>query len=182
MTNAGNIGTQGMTWAVLGSEALGVLYDLRWMLMCVAVLIMTDFWWGSKEALKRFEETHDDKYRWRFSRAGRRSLNKCIDFLTYLLVGAALGMAIFEPLGICTHTVSGAVALGMGALFDISSITGHVCYLHGISTRGGLPKILWRILAAFVKRRNNDLGEAIEEVAEVNETEKVLTDRRQNGE
>ena len=32
MTNA-NVGTQGLTWALLGSEAIAVLYDLRWMLM-----------------------------------------------------------------------------------------------------------------------------------------------------
>lgn len=166
MTNAGNVSAQGVTWAVLGSEALGVLYDLRWMLMCVAVLILVDFWWGSKETMQRYEETKDEKYRWRFSRAGRRSLNKCIDFLTYLLVGAVLGTAIFEPLGICGHTTSGAIALGAGALFDISSIIGHVCYLHGIEMKGNIFKVLWRIVVSFIKRKNNDLGEAIEDATE----------------
>ncbi len=164
MTSGANIGTQGLTWALLGSEAIGVLYDLRWMLMCVAVLIVTDFWWGTKETNRRFEETKDEKYRWRFSRAGRRSLNKCIDFLTYLLVGATLGMAIFEPLGICSHTISGALALALGALFDISSIIGHVCYLHGISTKGGILPILWRILAKVARRKSDLLADAMEEV------------------
>ncbi len=163
MTNGANIGSQGLTWAILGSEAIAVLYDLRWMLMCVAVLIMTDFWWGTKETKRRYEETKDEKYRWRFSRAGRRSLNKGIDFLTYLLIGATLGMAIFEPLGICTHTTSGAIALALGALFDISSIIGHVCYLHGISTKGGVLPILWRILTRIVSKKSGILGEAMEE-------------------
>ncbi len=163
MTNGANIGSQGLTWALLGSEAIGVLYDLRWMLMCTAVLIVTDFWWGTKETQRRYAETRDEKYRWRFSRAGRRSLNKCIDFLTYLLVGATLGMAIFEPLGVCSHTASGALALALGALFDISSIIGHVCYLHGISTKGGILNILWRILTRVVKRRCDVIGDAMEE-------------------
>lgn len=163
MTSGGNITAQGVTWAVFGAEALGVLYDLRWMLVCVAVLIVADFWWGSKETIKKHEETGDDKYKWRFSRAGRRSLNKCIDYLTYLLIGAVLGIAIFQPLGICSHTVSGAIGLGAGALFDISSIIGHVCYLHDIDTHGGILKLLWRIAVSFIKRKNNDLGEAIEE-------------------
>lgn len=163
MTNGANVGTQGLTWALLGSEAIAVLYDLRWMLMCVAVLIVTDFWWGTKETKQRWAETKDERYRWRFSRAGRRSLNKCIDFLTYLLIGATLGMAIFEPLGICSHTVSGAIALGMGAIFDISSIIGHVCYLHGISTKGGILPIMWRILAKIVRRRSDLLADAMEE-------------------
>lgn len=163
MANGANVGTQGLTWALLGSEAIAVLYDLRWMLMCVAVLIVTDFWWGTKETKQRWAETKDERYRWRFSRAGRRSLNKCIDFLTYLLIGATLGMAIFEPLGICSHTVSGAIALGMGAVFDISSIIGHVCYLHGISTKGGILPIMWRILAKMVRRRSDLLADAMEE-------------------
>ena len=163
MTSGGNITAQGVTWAVFGAEALGVLYDLRWMLVCVAVLIVADFWWGSKETIKKHEETGDDKYKWRFSRAGRRSLNKCIDYLTYLLIGAVLGIAIFQPLGICSHTVSGAIGLGAGALFDISSIIGHVCYLHDIDTHGGILKLLWRIALSFLKKKNSDLGEAIEE-------------------
>lgn len=164
MTNGANIGTQGFTWAVLGSEALTVLFDLRWMLFCVAILIATDFWWGTKETMRRYRETRNEKYKWRFSRAGRRSLNKCVDFLTYLLIGATLGMAVFEPLGLCSHTVSGAIALSFGALFDLSSIIGHVCYLHGIDTNGGILKILWRVLVSFTKRKNNDLGEVLEEV------------------
>lgn len=175
MTSGANIGTQGLTWALLGSEAIGVLYDLRWMLMCVAVLIVTDFWWGTKETQKRWEDTQDERYRWRFSRAGRRSLNKCIDFLTYLLVGATLGMAIFEPLGICSHTASGAVALGMGALFDVSSIVGHVCYLHGISTKGNALAVTWRVLTLVVRRRSDVLADAMEEagkdIEERNESE-----------
>lgn len=163
MTNGANIGSQGLTWALLGSEAIGVFYDLRWMLMCTAVLIITDFWWGTKETQRRYADTGDEKYRWRFSRAGRRSLNKCIDFLTYLLVGATLGMAIFEPLGVCSHTASGAMALALGALFDISSIIGHVCYLHGISTKGGILNILWRVLTRVAKRRCDAIGDVMEE-------------------
>ena len=163
MTSGGNISAQGVTWAVFGAEALGVLYDLRWMLVCVAVFIGADFWWGSKETVRRHEETGDDQYKWRFSRAGRRSLNKCIDYLTYLLIGAVLGTAIFQPLGICSHSVSGAVGLSLGALFDMSSIIGHVCYLHGIDTKGNVLKVLWKVFVSFVKKKNSDLGEAIEE-------------------
>lgn len=169
MTNAGNISAQGVTWAVFGGEALGVIYDLRWMLVCMAVLIVADFWWGSKESIKKYEETGDDKYKWRFSRAGRRSLNKCIDYLTYLLIGAVLGIAIFEPLGICSHVVSGAIGLGSGALFDVSSIGGHVCYLHGIDAKGNLLNLVWRIIVSFIKKKNRDLGEAMEEAAESEE-------------
>lgn len=166
MTNGANIGTQGVTWAVLGSEALSVLFDLRWLLLLIVVLTVVDFWWGSKESMKRYDETRDVTYKWRFSRAGRRTFNKIVDFLTYLLLGAALGMAIFEPLGICTHTASAAIALAMGGIFDLSSIIGHICYVHNIDTKGGILKILWRIVLAYVKKKSSDLGEAISEGVE----------------
>lgn len=163
MTNGANIGTQGATWAILGSEALAVLFDLRWLLLLIGILIVTDFWWGSKESNKRYEETGDEQYRWRFSRAGRRSLNKSVDFLTYLLIGATLGMAIFEPLGVCDHTASAAIAIALGGIFDLSSIIGHVCYLHGIETKGGIHKIIWRVILSYIKKKNVELEEAIEE-------------------
>lgn len=166
MTSGANIGTQGVTWAVLGSEALMVIFDLRWMILLIVALTVVDFWWGSKEAFKRYEETGDIAYKWRFSRAGRRTLNKIVDFLTYLLLGAAIGMAIFEPLDICSHTTSAAVALALGGIFDMSSIVGHICYVHNIDTKGGILKILWRIALSYVKKKNSDLGDAISEGVE----------------
>lgn len=62
-----------------------------------------------------------------------------------------------------TDVCGGAIALGMGAVFDISSIIGHVCYLHGISTKGGILPIMWRILAKIVRRRSDLLADAMEE-------------------
>ena len=50
-------------------EALGVLYDLRWMLILIAVLIVADFWYGLSESLQKKEH-------FRFSRAGRRTCTK----------------------------------------------------------------------------------------------------------
>ena len=43
-----------------------------------------------------------ERYRFHFSQAGRRTLNKCVDYLTYLLVGCVAGLAITEPMGIGT--------------------------------------------------------------------------------
>lgn len=124
------------------------------------------FWWGSRETLLRYEQSKEEQYRWRFSRAGRRSLNKCVDYLTYLLISATLGIAIFEPLGVCDHTTSAAIGVSIGGIFDMSSVIGHVCFIHGIDTKGGIHKIIWRIVLAFVKKKSSDLGEAIEEGVE----------------
>ena len=71
-------GTAGLLWwATMGSEALDVLYDLRWMLVLIVVLIVSDFWFGVSDALNKHKE-------FRFSRAGRRTCN--ITLLTCCLV------------------------------------------------------------------------------------------------
>ena len=91
--------TRATLWAGMGAEAINALYDLRWMILLAAVLILADFWWGVSESLK-------NNIDFRFSRAGRRTCNKCVDYLCYLLLGTLIGLAICEPLDIATHTDS----------------------------------------------------------------------------
>lgn len=140
--------TKAVAWGIMGSEALTVLYDLRWMLVLIVVLVVADFWFGVSESLKKNKE-------FRFSRAGRRTCNKVIDYLTYLLIGAVLGLALFEPLELCDHTVSAAIGLGLGCLWEIDSIIGHVCALHGMSNPFSVKKILIAILKKKLDLKND---------------------------
>ena len=140
-------------WGAWGTEAMGVLYDLRWMLVLVVVLILADFWFGVSDSLKRREE-------FRFSRAGRRTCNKAVDYLTYLLVGSLLGLAVFEPLGWTTHTVTAAIGLGFGCLWEIDSIIGHVCSVHGVTKRFSVK----RLLIALIRRKSKAAAEVVEDV------------------
>ena len=146
-------GTAGLLWwATMGSEALDVLYDLRWMLVLIVVLIVSDFWFGVSDALNKRKE-------FRFSRAGRRTCNKAVDYLTYLLLGAILGLAIFEPLGVTTHTVTAAVGLGLGCLWEIDSIVGHVCSLHGVTNKFSVKRFLINLL----RKKYPEVGDAVSE-------------------
>lgn len=146
-------GTAGLLWwATMGSEALDVLYDLRWMLVLIVVLIVSDFWFGVSDALNKRKE-------FRFSRAGRRTCNKAVDYLTYLLLGAILGLAIFEPLGVTNHTVAAAVGLGLGCLWEIDSIVGHVCSLHGVTNKFSVKRFLINLL----RKKYPDVGDAVSE-------------------
>ena len=83
MTNtlATSAGKATLTFA-MGAEALGAIYDLRWMLVLVVLLILSDFWFGVSESLHKHEH-------FRFSRAGRRTCNKFGDYFFYLLIGDA---------------------------------------------------------------------------------------------
>lgn len=136
------------------SECLDILYDLRWMMLLGLILIISDFWFGINAAkVKKIEI--------RKSRAGRRTLNKIIDYTCYLLLGAVLGKAIGEPYGLEPITISASVLI-LCYGFEIDSIYGHICALHGIQKNYSIWRILWSIFTLKFK----SLGEAFKEMSE----------------
>lgn len=147
----------------MGGEALSALFDLRWMLVLIVVLIVADFWFGVSESLHKHEH-------FRFSRAGRRTCNKAVDYITYLILGSVLGLAIFEPLGWATHTTTAAIGLGFGCVWEVDSIVGHVCELHGVKNKFSIK----RLIIAIIKKKDADVGEAVEEVLEGDDTNNKL--------
>lgn len=155
MTNLATSGSRFILIGTLWEEALQALFDLRWMLVLIVVLILGDFWFGVSESLQKNEK-------FRFSRAGRRTCNKTVDYIAYLMLGTILGLAIFEPLGIATHTTTAAVGLGFGMLWEIDSIVGHICALHGINNKVSVKKFL----IALMKKKYPDAGDALEKTIE----------------
>lgn len=155
MTNLATSGSRFILIGTLWEEALQALFDLRWMLVLIVVLILGDFWFGVSESLQKNEK-------FRFSRAGRRTCNKTVDYIAYLMLGTILGLAIFEPLGIATHTTTAAVGLGFGMLWEIDSIVGHICALHGINNKVSVKKFL----IALMKKKYPDAGDALEKTME----------------
>jgi len=157
------LGTAAITWGVFANEALNSLHDLRWMLVLTVVLILTDFWWGWSECRMLYQaaktKREREKYRFHFSAAGRRTLNKLVDYMTYLLVGCVTGLAVTEPLGICTHTTTAAIGIGFGCIFELSSIVGHICVVKGFDVRLNLKSLL----VAIVKRKSEAMGEILDE-------------------
>ena len=127
------------------------------------ILIGTDFWWGVREqSMHRQRATRavdKERYRFHFSQAGRRTLNKCVDYLTYLLVGCVAGLAITEPMGIATHTTTAAIGLGFGMLFELSSIVGHIAVVKGINIKLNLKKLI----VAIIKHKSEEVAEILDE-------------------
>ena len=163
MTNTTNLGTQGVSWTVFGAECLQCVFDLRWLIILAVVLIITDYWWGVRELAKKRKEattrTEKDRHKFHFSQAGRRTLNKAVDYLTYLLVGCVAGLAITEPMGIATHTTTAAVGLGFGMLFELSSIIGHIAVVKGVDI-----KVDWkRLIVAIIKHKSVGIAEILDE-------------------
>lgn len=163
MVTDGKIGNKIFVWATFAAEVQAAMFELRWMIAFSIILILVDFYWGSRESISIKKET------WHFSSAGRRTGNKILEYMTYMLIGCVGGYAILEPLGICSHVVAAAVGLAFGSLFEISSIIGHVLAVHGIKARFNL----WTFLLSLIKIKKCELSEAIEDAVEKDENDNI---------
>ena len=156
----------GISIATFAGEAIQVVTDLRWLIVLAVVLIAGDFWWGWRECKKHAKDAKTEeerkKYKFHFSAAGRRTLNKFVDYTTYLLLGCGAGLAVTEPMGICTHTVTAALGIAFGCVFEISSIVGHIAVVKGINIKLNLKNLI----VAIFKRKSEALGEIIDESIE----------------
>lgn len=142
-------------------EIKQVVFELRWMLAFVVAMIIADFVLGIIDSVvKRGED-------FRFSRAGRRTMCKFIEYNSYLVIGFMLGIAILQPVGICSYTVSAMCGLGLAFVFEFDSIMEHICIIHGIKNRISIK----RILVGYIKKKYNTAGELIEEVTKENKEE-----------
>lgn len=168
------VGTKAVIWGSVGTELLNVVYDLRYMVLCAVALILADLWWGYSESRIRRNHakeignaTLEDKFKWHKSRAIRKSMNKLIDYVSYLVLGALLGMGITEPMGICDHVSTAALGLGIGGGCEVASIIGHVAYV-----KLGVEVSLidaWRATIRFfgrlIKSKSQEIGDAVEGIA-----------------
>ena len=166
------VGALGLGWALMGTEAMTALYELRWMLVFMMLLIMADFWWGCRELRMRRGKAEAaaerERYKFHFSRAGRRTLNKVVDYLTYLLLGCVIGFAVTEPLGVASHVTTAAIGVALGCVFELSSIMGHILATHDMRVR-----VDWkRFAVALVKAKSEPFADAVESGVEIGEDNK----------
>ena len=186
MTNQGLHSVGGtVTLGVFGGEVIAVITDLRWMIIFCVALILADFWWGWRESSLRKEQAitraEKEKHKFHFSLAGRRTLNKTVDYMSYLLIGVLAGLAITEPMGLCSHTVTAAIGLGLGCIFEISSIIGHVCYVKGWDIRINWKRLIVALLKFKWKELSDVIDEGVEEIKDNNHHRYHHTDAPHRG-
>lgn len=133
-----------ITASAMGAEAAQALYDLRWMLVFIAWLTVMNLWIGVSSA-------HPGRRRQRLTHEGRRACNRLVDYMAYLMSGAVLGLAIFEPLGIADHTATAAAGLALGCVWEIESIVNRVCMNHGTGRPLNVRRMVWRMLKQHFK-------------------------------
>lgn len=128
-------------------EIKGVIFELRWMLAFIIALIIADFVLGIIDSVVK----HGQEFR--FSRAGRRTMCKFIEYNSYLVLGFMLGVAILQPVGICNYMMGSIGGLLLAIIFEADSIKDHVCAIHGIENRFSVKK--WVI--EFLKKKINKI-------------------------
>ena len=135
-------------------EIKDVVFELRWMLAFIIVMIVADFVLGIIDSVvKRGED-------FRFSRAGRRTMCKFIEYNSYLVLGFMLGIAILQPVGICSYTISSMCGLSLAFVFEFDSIADHICSIHSLKNKVSIK----RLLIGYIKKKYATAGEIIEEV------------------
>lgn len=175
--NALGTGTRGTVFILFGGEIGAMLLDMRWGIMLLILLVLADFRYGWGESAKRYKAAKEEKndilmehYRWHTSRAVRRTLNKLADYIVIMLMCGAVGMAIFEPVGL-DHIYGAWIGAVIACGCEIVSIFGHFFFLHGIHIEvKGIKGFFKALVVAFAKRKDQDVGESIEEA--FNETDK----------
>lgn len=170
-------GARGTFTMLFGNEILGMMVDMRWGLLLMALLILADYRYGIGESQKRYAAAKAagndilmEHFKVHGSRAWRRTANKTIDYLILLTVCGSIGMAILEPVGI-----SHVWGSWLGALIvfrcEVFSIFGHFFFLRGVVIeKRTLRGFLKALVVAFAKKKDEDVGSAIEEA--INKTEK----------
>ena len=142
------------------AELYGIVFDLRWVVGLLAMLMIADFWFGCRESKMR-------RIKIRKSRCIRRTMNKGGDYFMYLIVGFVLGGAIFEPLHWCTPSGGAAAGLLVACIAESDSIFDHWLKLHGL-------RWSWKkFFIALIRLKWSDaLGTALEKGCETEKEEK----------
>lgn len=160
MTNGGDISkTFGIT--MMSGELTTLIYDLRWAVLLCGALILADLWLGCRTSATEGKEV-------RKSRAIRRTANKFVDYLMYMLVAAMIGMVV-EQIGWWSHTNVALCGILLGCFCELESILGHWAKLHGYTF--SIRKVILR----FISTKSKDVADMLEDATN---TEKIENDER----
>lgn len=117
----GERNTIGAMMATIMSGFMDFIEPLKWFMLLAIILIFVDLRFGIAAAIKRGEKI-------RFSRAGRRTINKIVDYLCWILLAGAIGKAFGLPFDL---PILPAIVLLVIYGFEINSCYGNYFEVHG---------------------------------------------------
>ena len=120
------------------------------------VLIVADLWYGISKARRRKEEV-------RISRAIRRTLIKIGDYLCVIILGAVLGKAIGQPLGVNYNTIA-VCCMCLACYCELESVISNYCECKGLH----YSISFWSLAKGVIGIKSKELKEVIENSIEEN--------------
>lgn len=158
---------------ILLIELSDILFELRWWILAAIVLVLADLWFGLRVSRKNDVEI-------RFSRAWRRTFNKFVDYILYVVLGTTLAMAAGPSLEVNPVQIASIILIFCYA-FEIDSIYSHVCQLHGVKKKISVFKVLWLMLTLrFNELRKLDSTNSTKEVDNLQPIEKDNNEQEQD--
>lgn len=139
-------------------ELQTMVWDMRWLIALCVVLIAVDLVFGIENA-----HVHNEKIR--RSRAIRRTANKFIDYMCWLLFAGIFAKAFATPFGLADTTITAGVML-VACVSEVDSILQNYSEAHSKERFS-----IMQFLLNLIKRKNKDVGGAIEDTIKDNEDE-----------
>lgn len=149
--------TTGLGLSML-QEMQVLMWEMRWFIALCVVLIIVDLVFGIENATAHHEII-------RRSRAIRRTANKFIDYMCWLLFAGVFSQAFAQPFGVSATTVTAAVML-VACISEVDSILQNYTEAHGRERFS-----LTRFFINFLKRNNAAVGGAIEDTIKEKEND-----------
>lgn len=166
----GSTVTRAVLTALFSTELVECFGEMRWMLLAIAACVVADFRYGRGESKARYKLAQEkgdavlmEHFKWRTSRAKRRTINKTIDYIIWMLVGMILGKGLLDPIGV-SHIWGMWAAAAIACVCEIQSIGGHFLYLRGVNIeKRNINGFIKAFVVAIAKKKDEDIGESLEE-------------------
>lgn len=178
MTDVTNTGIRGLGFTLAGTPLFYLLKEEAYVALIVWLAIYLDYRFAKKEcavrcaAAKKSGAAIEEKFRWRASRAWRRSLNKFMDELLICTFGFLVGVTFVEPAG-GSRLLGTLLFAGVIIAVEGKSIWEHLGNIDkhggGLNRMGGVWAFLKNFAVIFAKKKDQDVGEALEEAFGTNQ-------------
>lgn len=142
---------------LFGGVDATLLYEMRWWLLACFALVVADFKFGVERSMAEHKP-------FRKSTAIRRTVNKLFDYVMWLVLAGVLAHALGEPMGWSPLMIESFI-MAVAIFCEIESIAQNYFEARGYTYKFSLKAFFVTLL----KRKNEDLGEAVEKSLEIKE-------------
>lgn len=146
---------------LFGNASTVLLYEMRWWLLACLVLTIADFKFG-------LERSMSEGKKFRKSTAIRRTMNKLVDYIVWILVAGMLAHAIGEPAG-WSPLIIESIIMAIAIICEVESICQNYFESRGYDYSFSFKAFFVTLL----KKKNEDLGDAVDKSLKIEKDDKT---------